>query len=97
MLDPSVKLSIENQKCDDLDDHDTNDAGVMIPICCPCFAGDTKRDDHYFISISQSDNSFLARDHLLITFTNSVDPDKTQSLGLFDTDGFPERSFWKAN
>ena len=48
MLDPSVKLneidaslqelSIGNQKCDTLD----ADAGVMIPMCHPCFAGDTK-------------------------------------------------------
>ena len=70
------ELSIGNQKCDPAGDYDTNDAGVMIPMCGPCFAGNTKRDDHYFLSISQSDNSFLARSHLFITSTNSVDPDK---------------------
>ena len=33
------ELSIGNQKVDAADDDD--DAGVMIPMCGPCFAGDT--------------------------------------------------------
>ena len=32
-------LSIGNQKCDNVDDADAD----MIPLCQPCFAGDTKR------------------------------------------------------
>ena len=51
MLYPSVKLewiyaslqglSIGNQKCDNADDDDA--VGFMIPMCRPCFAGDTKK------------------------------------------------------
>ena len=36
------KLSIRNQKCDNGDDNDTDDADEdIIPICRPCFTGDT--------------------------------------------------------
>ena len=48
MLDPSVKfdeidaflqkLSMGNQKCDNADEEDSD----MIPMCRPCFAGNTK-------------------------------------------------------
>ena len=51
MLDPSVslndidaslqELSTGNQKCDAADDDD-DAVGVMIPMCRPCFAGNSK-------------------------------------------------------
>ena len=51
MLDPSVKfneidaslqeLSIVNQKCDEADD-DNAARVIIISMCHPCFAGDTK-------------------------------------------------------
>ena len=50
MIDPSVKfeidaslqeLSIGNQKCDNAD---AAAEGDMIPMCRPCFAGNTKKD-----------------------------------------------------
>ena len=40
-IDTSIQeLSIGNQKCDNADDDDV----VMIPMCRPCFAGDTQKD-----------------------------------------------------
>ena len=45
------ELWIENQKCDNADDDDTDDddddyAGVMMPMCRPCFAGDNKVSEY---------------------------------------------------
>ena len=40
-IDASLQeLSFGNQKCDSTDDDDDT-TGVMIPMCHPCFAGDT--------------------------------------------------------
>ena len=44
-MHPFRKLSFGNRKCDNADDDaddDDDEAGVMIPMCRPCFAGDTK-------------------------------------------------------
>ena len=35
------KILIGNQKCDTVDDNDAD--GDMIPMCPPCFAGNTKK------------------------------------------------------
>ena len=44
------ELAIGNQKCDNADEDDANDYAEdndMIPMCRPCFAGDTKSSPKY--------------------------------------------------
>ena len=68
-IDASLQeLLIGNQKCDNADDDDADDDGVLIPMCRLCFAGGTKRVHVLHFASTEADASHNFQSLLCITY-----------------------------